>query len=354
MGGKFRYLQNVCLGRPVPKEPILLNLSFSLDVVKVYGLMDRLSFSDISMIRLSANWYINSATQALDYLNLHIDPPFNNFVAETGNLAGMDVVFIQIADFLKPDRLTPEVLIARSPCARPEAFIENLLACAGRGWLYQEAGKFWLTEAGTRVAKAICELCDRLFVGIEALPKTEMKRLLTLLNLVENTVKILPEPTVKPAFGLCLCFDRGRSVARLAQIRRRMLDLLAFWDDVQVSVWQPIEPEGQLWETLTLVWRGQAKHAAELATQLTCRCYSETDYAAALERLVARNWLVRWGDDNYLVHPKTAQMLQQVEETTEHIFETAFESLNTAEMNELQRLMAKFSQSLEPVEIPVG
>jgi len=304
------------------------------------------------MTRLSANWYINLATQALDNLNHQIDPPFNNFVAENGDLAGMDVVFIQIADYLKPDPFTPELLIGRSPCACPEALIENLLACAGRGWLNQEAGNFWLTEAGARVAKAICELCDRLFVGIETLPEFEMERLLMLLNMVENTVKMLPEPAAKPAFGLCLCFDRGHSVARLAQIRRRMLDLLAFWDDVHVSVWQPIEPEGQLWEALTLIWRGQARNAAELAEQLECRHYDETAYGAALERLVSRGWLLLWGDHNYLVHPKTVQMLQQVEETTERLFEPAFGKLNKAEMRELQVLMAKLAHSLDPVEIP--
>jgi hypothetical protein len=181
-----------------------------------------------------------------------------------------------------------------------------------------------------------------------------MKRLLALLSRVTDAIKTLPEPTAKPAFGLCLCFDRGRSVSLLAQIRRRMLDLLAFWDDVHVSVWQPIEPEGQLWEAFTLVWREQVRTAAELAAQLTCRHYNETDYAAALERLVARSWLVRWGDDKYIVHPKAAQMRQQVQEDTEVLFETAFADLNVTEMNEFQVLMAKFVQSQKPIEIPTG
>jgi hypothetical protein len=114
-------------------------------------------------------------------------------VAGVGNLAGMDVTFVQVAAALEPAPLTPEVLITRPPYARPEAFIENMLACAGRGWLIQNGGKFRLTEAGADLAKGMVDLGDRVFAQVEALPTPEMKRLFELLNRVHDTVKCLPE-----------------------------------------------------------------------------------------------------------------------------------------------------------------
>jgi hypothetical protein len=300
------------------------------------------------MCKFAASWFVPLATQAIKGINAQIESSFEEFIAGRENLVGMDVLCIQFAYYLAPEPLTPEVLISYAPFARPEAFIENLLACAGRGWLVQKGGNFYLTDAGTTTVKEILALCDRLFSQIEALPEFEMRRLFALLDEITQTIKRLPEPQQKTAFTLCLCCDRGVSVSLLAQIRRRFLDLLAFWEDVHKSAWQPVEAEGQLWETFTMVRRGQAKTATELAEQLTCRYYDETDYSAALDRLVARGWLIRWGG-KYSIHPQAVQIGQAVEETTKQSFEAAFCNFNFAQRNELHNLMDKCANSCNGV-----
>jgi hypothetical protein len=158
-------------------------------------------------------------------------------------------------------------------------------------------------------------------------------------------------PARKAAFELGLRFDRGLAAPLLTQIRRRLLDLLAFRDDAHVAAWSAIEPEGQIWETFTLVWRQQAQNAAELAGQLSYRNYAETDYAAALKKLVARGWIIRWGEGHW-VPAKAAQMRQQVEQVTERLFAATFADLSVAELAELQGLLTKFSQAVQKAENP--
>ena len=295
---------------------------------------------------LSAGWYPVIAIQVVDSLYEKMQPQIAQLVVGKDALEGIDLVFIQVAFGLAPEPLTPETFIKRAPYARPEAFIENMLASTERGWFIQENGKFWLTEAGNEVVKELIEHNNGLFSSIETLPAAELERLFKLLNLVVEKIKQLPCPVEKPAFELSLRFDRGVSVPLLSQIRRRMIDLLAFRDDVHIAAWTPHETEGQIWETFTFLWRKQAQNAADLAEQLVARNYDQVAYAAALEKLVRRGWLIQRGDI-YFIQPKAAQLRQEVEDLTDQLYNAAFADLSPAEMAEFQSLMTKLAQTIQ-------
>jgi DNA-binding MarR family transcriptional regulator len=212
------------------------------------------------------------------------------------------------------------------------------LATVERGWLQQEAGKFRLTEIGREVAFELFDLGDRLFANIEGIAEPEMKQLLALHNKVCIKIKALPEPAEKTAFELSLRLRRGPNSPLLAQIRRRIIDLLAFRDDVHIAAWMPHTDEGQIWEAFTLIWRQQAGTAAELAEQLSHRSYDETDYTATLDRLVACGWVAQLGK-KYVVRTKAARMRQRVEKGTDQLFQAAFEGLNAIEVDTFQNRM---------------
>jgi DNA-binding MarR family transcriptional regulator len=296
----------------------------------------------------SAGWYLDLAAQALSAFNTQTQDSITQFMQRIQNLDGMDIAFIQVAAILEPNPLTPEVFITRTPYARPESFIENMLAAVGRGWLSQENGKFRLTEVGRDVAIEYFELSDQLFAKIQALPEPEMEHLLAFLNKVSAKIKTLPEPANKLGFELSLRFDRGPSAPLMLQLRRRIIDLLAFRDDVHIAAWKTHAAEGQLWEAFTLIWRDQAGNAAELAKQLAYRNYDETAYAAALDRLVACGWIAKLGSE-YVVRPKAARMRQRVEKTTDRLYKAAFADLSIAEEAIFQQLLERF---VEAVALP--
>jgi len=295
---------------------------------------------------MSARWFLDLADQALRGLNEHTRASIDAFLLGAGDLPDWDVSFIQLAQHLEPDHLTPNVLIQCCPYARPASFTEKMAQAAQRGWLREKNGEFLLTFRGREVAKEITELSDRLFAKIMILPPPQMKRLRTLLDQVAAEIKILPVPTVKVTFELSLRFERNASTPSLSRIRRRLIDLLAFYDDVYLAVRLPHETNGLLWETFTFVSQGDATTAHNLATRLAYRNYAEEDYAAALKELAMRGWILPQDDGQYGVQQQAAQMHQQVDETADRFYEAAFAGLNTAETAEFKQLMKDFCRQI--------
>jgi hypothetical protein len=83
-----------------------------------------------------------------------------------------------------------------------------------------------------------------------------------------------------------------------------------------------------------------------LAAKLCYRNYTEGDYAAALEELAARGWIMSEDAEHYFVQKQAAHMRQQVEETTDRLFEAAFADLTTIETEELKQLMNDFCRQI--------
>lgn len=291
---------------------------------------------------ISARWFLDLSDQALLCLNEQTRASIDTFLLGAGNLPDWDVSFIQLAYHLEPDHLTPQVLMRCCPYTRPASFKKKMAKAARRGWLREKKGGYVLTFRGREVAQELTELSDRLFAKVESLPRPQLKRLLTLLDKVAATIKVLPDPPEKPSFELSLRFERDSLASTLSRIRRRMIDLLAFYDDAHLATRLPQEASGLFWETFTYVWRGKAHSAPELAAQLSYRNYTEGDYAAALEGLAIRGWVVQMEDEKYLVQKSAAQMCQQVEQTTDRLFEVAFANLSAAEAAEFKQLMMDF------------
>ena len=297
----------------------------------------------------SANWYMDLAAQVLGGLNARIQPSVATFLEGAGDLQGWDAAFVQVAYALAPQPLTPGGHIARTPYARPDGFVERMQESVVRGWLRADGEQFWLTDAGREVAAEIFALGDRLFAKIEALPAPEMARLSALLDGVTQTIQALPEPAEKPTFAFGALFERPASAPAIVHVRRRMIDILGFRDDVHVAAWQAHEPDGHLIETFTLVWRQQAQTAAALAEQLPYRNYDEAAYAAALETLATRGWL-RKENTHYVAEEKGIQIREQIEADTDQLFEAAFAQLSTTELAELQTLLQQFAAAVIPPE----
>jgi len=297
-------------------------------------------------VSISARWFLDLADQALRGLNENTRASIDAFLLGAGDLPDWDVSFIQLARHLEPDHLTPKVLIQCCPYARPASFTEKMAQAAQRGWLREKNGEFLLTFRGREVAKEITELSDRLFAKIVILPPPQMKRLLTLLDQVAAKIKVLPVPTKKVTFELSLRFERNASTPSLSRIRRRLIDLLAFYDDVLLAVRLPYEANGLLWETFTFVARREATTAPDLATRLAYRNYAEDDYATALAELAGRGWIVPRDNGQYSVQQQATQMCQQVDETANRFYEAAFAGLSTAETAEFKKLMKDFCRQI--------
>jgi hypothetical protein len=127
--------------------------------------------------------------------------------------------------------------------------------------------------------------------------------------------------------------------------------LNAYRDDAHLAAWQELDVDGREWETVTYVWRGEGRAAAELAEKLAFRGYSDADYQAALIDLVERGWLKREGEE-FRLNDAGYAARQAAEEKTDEYFYAPWDVLDEAEIAELQRLLLAFWRNLEEAAKP--
>lgn len=298
----------------------------------------------------SAGWFTDVADRIFAGFGAHTTPAFNQFFEENGLAGSPDLLFIQVAYGFAPEPISPQFAIKRTPYANPQVYVQHMAESVERGWL-EEAGDGQYTNSAraTEVVEALLALGDQVFGDLAPLPDADLARIYELLDRVVQHVPELPEPAEKLAFSWAEKFDRGVSSPLMMRVRRRLLDLLAFRDDVHVAAWQPYEVDGQSWESLTLVWRGEARTAAELAEKLPYRNYTEEAYAAALQDLAARGWIAK-GQDGYAVTDEGDRLRQEAEEATDRLFDPAWSVLGNAETEELRGLLDGLAGALKPPE----
>jgi DNA-binding MarR family transcriptional regulator len=302
----------------------------------------------------SARWYMDVAGQIFVGLGARTNEILGQYVEEKGLSDGLDLNLVQIAYGFRPEPITPEFLIKRTPYANPESFGSLLDGAVERGWL-EALGedRFATTDWGAEVTAGLFDLGDQVFGEVESLPDDELERLIALLFTVVETARQLPEPEEKWALSWGTKFDRGPDAPLMVKARRHMLDLLSFRDDAHVAAWQPYGVSGHEWEALTMVWQGDAPTAAALAEKLPYRRYDEDAYEEALQNLVARGWVVKENGE-YAATEKGKKLRQEAEEATDRYFDAAWASLNEAEMAEIEGLLCKLAEVLQPPEEEPG
>jgi predicted transcriptional regulator len=298
----------------------------------------------------SAQWYMDVAGQVLAGMGARTTPALNAFLEKHEGLEQPDVGFVQVAYGYAPKPVTAKIFFERGPYGSPKAVKKQMKGSAERGWLQAAGeGQYTLTEKGKKAAKGIFELADELFGGMETLPDADLLRVTALLGKVVDQARALPEPEKKLGLSWGAMFDRGPNAAPLVQLRRRMLDLFAYRDDVHIAAWQPYDVKGYVWEAFTFVWRDEANTAAELVEKLPYRSLDEEAYARALEELVGRDWIAE-EDGRYVVTEKGKALRQEAEDTTDRYYDAAFAVLSDEEVVEVKGLLKKLAEAVEPRE----
>jgi hypothetical protein len=298
----------------------------------------------------SAGWFMEVAERVLAGIGARTTPALNEFVQESGLDEGQDVLLVQVAYGFAPEAIRLELLTKRTPYANPKAYRVQMDEAMERGWLEAAGpGLYGLTVKGQQVTGELFGLGDRVFGELQALPQADLHRVLELLNEVVQGAQELPEPAEKVALSWGAKFDRGPDAPVMVQVRRKLLDVLSFRDDAHIAAWSPYGADGQVWETFTYVWRGDAGTAGELAKKLPYRHYDEGAYAAALQELVARGWIFQEGE-GFVTTEEGQRLRQEAEDATDRYFDAAWTRLSKAETDELKGLLERMAEALEPSE----
>ena len=210
------------------------------------------------------------------------------------------------------------------------------------------------TEKGESSVNAIIGAGLDKLNSVTALEDDELSRLLQLVANLNNAIVNADEPAAKPSTSNAVDLTNSDSPL-LWQLGSQFSILNAFRDDAHVAAWRTkYDIPGHEWEAFSHVWAenvwGDPVNTAEaVAEKLGFRGYGVDDYTAVLQDCVTRGWLSE-KDGTYAVTEAGNQMRQEAEETTDQLFYAPWASLRGSELLELNDLLSKFSQALQPEE----
>jgi Helix-turn-helix family len=235
-----------------------------------------------------------------------------------------------------PLPLTMQRLVAVSPYTAPSAR-QGLLsnAVAGGQLAEKDAGAYELTDEGRGVLAAFYDTAHELISTAPTLSEVEMDALNARLGRLVFGSADLPVPELKPALAASRWTDPGPDAPANVTFDQYVTDLLAFRDDAHAASWQNLGVDGRTWETLTLIWRGDAAGAADLHEELPRRGWSTADYAVSLDLLAERGWL-QLVDGEWQATEAGAEVRQAAENETERLFFAAWDALDQEDLQEME------------------
>jgi DNA-binding MarR family transcriptional regulator len=185
-------------------------------------------------------------------------------------------------------------------------------------------------------------------------PRAENARAAELLaKLVENAEK-QPDPPEKPSLEIGRRLEPDPGAAPMLRIRRFLTDMAYFREDVHTASWKSYGVDGKCWETLTYIWRGEASTPAEISKQVSeYRSYTEADYKAAVDDLVARGWLEPQ-NKQYVITEDGKKVRQEAEDITDQLYAAPFKAFSEGEIDELTGLLKKLAEAVRVPENESG
>jgi hypothetical protein len=300
----------------------------------------------------SETWFFDLAGNIARGIGARTAEAIGKVFEDTGDFDGLDPSFVQIGAAFYPDPITPASYAARGPYANPSLYKERMEESVGRGWLESVGDdQYALTEKSQKWAKKFQAMGDEFFGSLPMLSEAETERLLELLTKFLKKASHMPDVGDLPTLQIGLKLEPGANAHLMTRLRRKVTDLFYFRDDVHIVAWKPCGVDGKTWETLTNVWREDAATAAALAENLTeYRNYTEDDYAAALNDLAAKGWIVEDGDKKYVATDEGKRIRQEAEDKTDEFFYAPLKAFNETELAELKGLMEKLAEVLAPPE----
>jgi DNA-binding MarR family transcriptional regulator len=279
-----------------------------------------------------------------------MDPLFEEMeLKERGLAFGL----IQAAGF-DPEPLLSKAIRRRFPYSAASNWDEPLSVLAARGLLAGDGdGGYQFTDDGRSTFTRFIDTFRDFLATVET--DLDLDRLAALLGRIVNACLNVPEPPGAWAMQHSHKLMPAEDASALARIDQLLDDLNAFRDDAHIAAFAPYEIKGHGWELFTKLWREEVANAAEMAEKASFRGYSEADYAAALDDLVARGWVEADGD-KFILTDAGKEIREAAEVQTDRYFYLPWHALNLAETDEMRTLLtgleAKLTALAEETAVP--
>ena len=250
--------------------------------------------------------------------------------------------FIYITENFNPQHLTVADYQRRDPFDNPQLVADDFAQFAALGFVTATGpDTYQVTHKGHEVRRQRWHILNELLTEVNLMATADLQRLLALLQRVVQATAVAPEPPAKWAMT-----TRWRHGLKLPEdshpwfhfIHYRM-DLGAYRDDAHLATWrEPLAITPPVWETFSHLWAEQANTLDTLFSQLARRGYPQSTYAAALQDLQQRHWIIK-EDDVYRLTETGRIVRETAERQTNAYFYKPWSSLNDTEIGDLRSLL---------------
>jgi DNA-binding MarR family transcriptional regulator len=247
----------------------------------------------------------------------------------------------------EPEPFSPgEMAEIVGPYSTREVTIERFSQFVKDGFLLEDAaGNLTLSESGRGLIEGFFDSAHEALANVEPLSPEDLAQLTKLLGKLVKAAIDASEPTKKTSLLNSRWTDPGDGAPASVRIDQFVTDLYRYRDDVHLAAWGSYGVSGQIWETLTFVWRNDANTAAELGERLSFRGFTQDDYGAALDKLVIKGW-VEEVDGRFQVTPNGKRIREEAEEKTDELFFASWTVLSDKELEQLDDLIKQLNASL--------
>jgi helix-turn-helix protein len=248
---------------------------------------------------------------------------------------------IGTAFYIRPEPLTVKRLRVRNPYNNPETQ-ENAIKALTEAGLLDEKGV--ITQTAVNAYQKLIDAQDTEADRFDNMEQEDLKRVGAYLKRAyeaAHTVTEPPIPCLKDASRLDM---RGGAVHQVFYTVGR---LNAFRDDCHLAAWKHLEVDGNTYEAFSLVWDGTADSAATLLEARQNRGYEETDWQAALDKLVKKGWLEKDGE-SYKASDEGNKIREKIEDKTDDYFYQPFDILSDEEVDNFLTLLKEVEEKFTP------
>jgi len=281
-------------------------------------------------------------------LQLHYRPAMEQTAGAMGvSLHDLRVLWLSMIYDLDP--ISISIIQHQTPYTNAEIFHPRLEEAAQKGWLSPTPGDMYqITSQGRSAVETVLDAVYNCMDGLTPLSSSDLMQIRKYLwRLVERCLQI-EAPNIKHNLLMSRRGDPGGQVAEIVCIEQYLTDLNAFRDDAHISAWDVYHVNAPTWEAFTLLWRGEATNLDGLCENLAQRGHQRSTYAAALQGLIRRGWVMEVGGDNQVTRPgETIRLAAEV--ATDRNFYGPWDALTADEQDFLWTSLDRMGSVLRSI-----
>jgi len=206
--------------------------------------------------------------------------------------------------------------------------------------------EYHATEKGKRLTNQMIQEAEVSILHLQPIPPAELQRILDYAKRLVEASLSAPEPP--PKYGVTHYYKNmhpGEEALLIRLFVHYFGTLDKYRGNAHLATWHHYNIEGNRWEVLTYVWKGEVNTLDKLHEELKFRGIFRDEYAQILQELIGRGW-VKDDSGQYRLTAEGQRIRREAEELTDRYFFAPWGCLSDVEKEDLLCLAMQLRDGL--------